>query len=210
MFSKIPTRQVCVSIQCLGMHSLRNIFSSIITISWASSQNSSITGFVDSVNEESCELNAKQENKGKQLHTAEDYTNRSRAFLALSRQIHQVNTDYNILGESLSRLEQENRWMNDSGFALSLRLPYAEQMAATQDALVDKFAALVREVKLVETYSNLYLERSKIGVSECFAMVTQRDSEVCPVSARSFEMCNRLTNLNRSIFRWLRNQRRWR
>ena len=45
--------------------------------------------------------------------------------------------------------------------------------------LQETFKSLLREAKLIRTYSNLYNERSKIGVSEGFALVNQRDAEVC-------------------------------
>ena len=45
--------------------------------------------------------------------------------------------------------------------------------------LRETFDSFVREAKLIRTYIDLYNERSKIGVSEGFAMVNQRDAEVC-------------------------------
>lgn len=51
-------------------------------------------------------------------------------------------------------------------------------MMGAQRVLGDVFDSLLKDVKLIGTYNNLYLERSKIGVSECFAMVNQRDAEV--------------------------------
>lgn len=44
--------------------------------------------------------------------------------------------------------------------------------------LRETFNSFLREAKLIRTYSNLYNERSRIGVSEGFAMVNQRDAEV--------------------------------
>ena len=48
-----------------------------------------------------------------------------------------------------------------------------------QALLLETFSSFLREAKLIRTYSNLYNERTKIGVSEGFAMVNQRDAEVC-------------------------------
>ena len=45
--------------------------------------------------------------------------------------------------------------------------------------LQETFNSFLREAKLIRTYSTLYNERSKIGVSEGFALVNQRDAEVC-------------------------------
>ena len=47
--------------------------------------------------------------------------------------------------------------------------------------LQEAFDSFLREAKLIRTYSNLYNERSKIGVSEGFALVNQRDAEVCEI-----------------------------
>lgn len=44
--------------------------------------------------------------------------------------------------------------------------------------LRETFDSFLREAILIRTYSKLYDERSKIGVSEGFAMVNQRDAEV--------------------------------
>ena len=49
--------------------------------------------------------------------------------------------------------------------------------------LLETFNSFLREAKLIRTYSNLYNERTKIGVSEGFAMVNQRDAEVCEHSS---------------------------
>lgn len=119
------------------------------------------------------------ENKVDQLHTTEDYTERSKAFLSLSRQIHQVATDYDILAETVEHLQKQAAWFNEwlmgsSGDASSERV---QKMMDAQRVLNDTFDNLLKDVKLIGTYSNLYLERSKIGVSECFAMVAQRDAE---------------------------------
>lgn len=48
----------------------------------------------------------------------------------------------------------------------------------THGALDDIFSQILHEVSLLRTYSNLYLERSKIGIDECYAMTNQRDSEL--------------------------------
>ena len=45
--------------------------------------------------------------------------------------------------------------------------------------LQETFDSFLREAKLIRTYSTLYNERCKIGVSEGFALVNQRDAEVC-------------------------------
>lgn len=46
--------------------------------------------------------------------------------------------------------------------------------------LADNFERYRKEVNLFRTYSGLYVQRSKLGVNECFAMVNQRDAEVRP------------------------------
>lgn len=55
---------------------------------------------------------------------------------------------------------------------------YAQKDNELLDLLRETFDSFLREAKLVRTYSKLYDERTKIGVSEGFAMVNQRDAEV--------------------------------
>jgi hypothetical protein len=121
------------------------------------------------------------ESKVNELQTTEDYTERSKAFLALSRQIYQVATDYDILSEAIIHLQKQSAWFNDWLMSVSgdANSALSQKMMDAQRVLGDAFDNLIKDVKLIGTYSNLYLERSKIGVSECFAMVTQRDAEVC-------------------------------
>ena len=53
-----------------------------------------------------------------------------------------------------------------------------QQEEVARGLLGDVFERFLKEVKLIRTYSTLYVERTKIGVSECFAMVNQRDADV--------------------------------
>ncbi|KAK7927378.1 hypothetical protein PG985_004376 [Apiospora marii] len=118
------------------------------------------------------------ENKASELQTPNDYAERSRAFLALSRQIYQVSTDYDILQASAEHLKSQSKWFSDTDRKHS---PTDEDMEEGQDthtALDDIFSQMLSEVSLLRTYSNLYLERSKIGIDECYAMTNQRDSEL--------------------------------
>ena len=55
---------------------------------------------------------------------------------------------------------------------------YVQEEVELRAPLLETFNSFLREAKLIRTYSNLYNERTKIGVSEGFAMVNQRDAEV--------------------------------
>ena len=124
-----------------------------------------------------------QEFKAQKLKSARDYQTRVQVFLALSRQIQQVSTDYDILDATLEHLKREHEWFQEN------ILPTAISEIATEASmrnvtelrapLRETFDSFLREAKLIRTYSNLYNERTKIGVSEGFAMVNQRDAEVC-------------------------------
>ena len=124
-----------------------------------------------------------QEFKAQQLKSANDYTERVQIFLALSRQIQQVSTDYDILDATLEHLSREHQWFEKN--RCSMGDSKIEIRASSQDdtelraPLLETFSSFLREAKLIRTYSNLYNERTKIGVSEGFAMVNQRDAEVC-------------------------------
>jgi len=109
-------------------------------------------------------------NDGK--YTAEDYTQRSQTFLSLSRQIQQVATDYDILVATINHLKREHTWLENSVNTMQ-RLPHISGIVTK-----DVFDWYLEEVKLIRTYSSLYEERTKIGVSEGFAMVNQKDAEV--------------------------------
>lgn len=154
------------------------------------------------------------EGKVSTLQTTEDYTERSKAFLALSRQIHQVATDYDILAETIAHLARQCAWFNEwliEGVGEGEDVDGGKRLLEMRDAqrvLGDAFENLTKDVKLIGTYSGLYLERSKIGVSECFAMVTQRDAEVGAVDGFSpfgvltrlrMDSCSSLLQTNISI-----------
>ena len=117
------------------------------------------------------------------MKSASDYTDRVQLFLAFSRQIQQITTDYDILDATLEHLHKEHRYLqNNIPSTANLRTPagaltqHEEELRAP---LQETFNSFLREAKLIRNYSNLYNERSKIGVSEGFAMVNQRDAEVC-------------------------------
>ncbi len=123
-----------------------------------------------------------QEFKGQQLTLASEYTKRAQDFLAFSRQIQQVSTDYDILDATLEHLKREHEWFQrnvlSSPISENTAAPSMQHEAELRAPLRETFDSFLREAKLIRTYSNLYNERSKIGVSEAFAMVNQRDAEV--------------------------------
>ena len=94
-------------------------------------------------------------------------------FLAFSRQIQQISTDYDVLDATLEHLQRESRWFQDY---IGASMQQEVELLVSLQETIDSF---LREAKLIRTYSNLYNERSKIGVSEGFALVNQRDAEVC-------------------------------
>ena len=104
-------------------------------------------------------------------------------FLAFSRQIQQISTDYDVLDATLEHLDREHQWFEGNLFPTATSgittgtSTHAETELRT--TLRETFSSFLREAKLIRTYSNLYNERSNIGVSEGFAMVNQRDAEVC-------------------------------
>ncbi len=107
------------------------------------------------------------------------------AFLALSRQIQQIATDYDVLEATLEHLQKEHQWFEGIIVGKPVNLQAGDQARSTiQDEielrapLQEIFDSYLREAKLIRTYSSLYDERAKIGVSEGFAMVNQRDAEV--------------------------------
>lgn len=109
------------------------------------------------------------------MQTAEDYTERSQAFLALSRQIRQVATDYDILEESIFQVQKAYLWYQDE---ISPATKYTPSSLNSDGVLLDIFNRFPKEVNLIRTYSGLYLQRTKIGVNECFALTTQLDSRL--------------------------------
>ncbi|KAI1851529.1 hypothetical protein JX265_012389 [Neoarthrinium moseri] len=128
------------------------------------------------------------ENRASELRTPDDYTARSRAFLALARQIHQISTDYDILAGSIEHLKTQTAWFGDT---LKGQSSIENDAKGIQCDMEDIFENLVKEVKLIGVYTKLYLERSKIGVDECFAMINQRDSELNIQIAQASNQDNR-------------------
>ncbi len=132
------------------------------------------------------------------MKSAYDYTERVQIFLAFSRQIQQISTDYDVLDATLEHLSREYQRFEE--IRCSTAISKIEIGTPLQDEtelraqLLEKFNSFLREAKLIRTYSNLYDERSKIGVSEGFAMVNQRDAEVC-------EHCSSLASSLAIMFR---------
>ena len=86
---------------------------------------------------------------------------------------------------SLEHLRNEHEWLEtqDSTHvqqetSLLGLSPVVIGGAKKQKHLKDVFDWLLKEVQLIRTYNSLYVERTRIGVNECFAMVSQRDAEV--------------------------------
>lgn len=75
-------------------------------------------------------------------------------------------------------LRDECNWFGESTLAQELESVHKDSVLGAQSALEDSFKSLVKDVKLIETYSGLYSTKSQIGVSECFAMINQREAEV--------------------------------
>lgn len=118
------------------------------------------------------------------MRSAEDYTRRSQSFLALSRQIQQVATDYDILMDTVELLQRahirfEELFKRTPEASLGNRSVSKNQRQEMRETLCDIFDRFLGEVKLIRTYNSLYIERTRIGVNECFALVNQRDAEVC-------------------------------
>ena len=108
-----------------------------------------------------------------------------KAFLALSRQIQQIATDYDVLDATLEHLQKEHQWFEENTFRHKLETPSKDTTQLSMKdqielraPLQDMFDSFLREAKLIRTYSKLYDDRTKIGVSEGFAMVNQRDADV--------------------------------
>ena len=87
----------------------------------------------------------------------------------------------------LEHLQKEHEWfegvMENSEFGMEVQSATSPAFRPGKprelhDPLHDIFSSFLREAKLVRTYCNLYDQRTKIGVSEGFAMVNQRDAEV--------------------------------
>lgn len=120
--------------------------------------------------------------KAQQLKSASDYTERVQIFLAFSRQIQQISTDYDVLDAALEHLVREYRWFEENIYSTTISGietgAFEQNRVELRAQLHETFDSFLREAKLIRTYSNLYNERSKIGVSEGFAMVNQRDAEV--------------------------------
>ena len=109
------------------------------------------------------------------METPEDHSQRSKSFLALCRQIQQVATDYDILADTADILQETNQWYEKEVFESGLKENLEQE---TRQFMKDAFARYPNQVRLLRTYSSLYSSRTQIGVSESFAMVNQRDSEV--------------------------------
>lgn len=95
------------------------------------------------------------------LHSAKDFTDRSRAFLTLNRQMTQVITDYDILEATILHLQREHASPAFQSFPRS-----AEFSPRTFNDDVWEF--FLAEVRLLRTYGKLFESRTKIGINEVF------------------------------------------
>ncbi|CAD6589452.1 MAG: hypothetical protein ASARMPREDX12_003838 [Alectoria sarmentosa] len=115
------------------------------------------------------------------LHT-NDFLERVQTFLTLSRQIQQISTDFTIIDAAFELLIKEHEWFEENVFPTPISGAATASSPSNETELRamlgETFESFLREAKLTRTYGNLYMERSKIGVSEGFAMVNQRDAEV--------------------------------
>ena len=116
------------------------------------------------------------------MKSANEYTERVQAFLAFSRQIKQISTDYTILDGTLEHLKKEHQWFEQNSFPTAISeivtRPSIPDEIELRALLLETFDSFLRQAKLLRTYTNLYNDKAKIGVSEGFAMVNQRDAEV--------------------------------
>ncbi|MCJ1355916.1 MAG: hypothetical protein MMC33_005909 [Icmadophila ericetorum] len=141
--------------------------------------------------------------KAKSMHSAEDFANRSQAFLALSRQMQQAATDCSILMDMVEHLQKANEWFEQHHIPIVSKqhLPSpVENEWSLPRLLKDNFIRYQKDVQLICTYNALYVERTKIGVSECFAMANQRDTEInLKMAAESTQMARISYQDNKSL-----------
>ena len=136
--------------------------------------------------------------------------------LTLSRRIYQVVTDIDILTASIDYIREQSNFLrgyteelvkinHERGNTHEIELA---RLRMTQSMLDDIFDNLAKEVKLVNTYATLYIQRSKLCVEENFAIINQRDSEVSqPISITRYHIgtASDIHSCNRSIFKLLPN-----
>lgn len=113
------------------------------------------------------------------MKSAHDYTEGVQRFLAFSRQIQQTSTDYDVHDATFEHLDREFQWFEKTKYGAAVSQTRGPEDRELRELLQETYISFLREAKLIRTYSNLYNERCKIGVSEGFALVNQRDAEVC-------------------------------
>ena len=118
---------------------------------------------------------------------AYEHTRRAREFLAVSRRLEQITTDYDILRAAIDYMVAQSIWYEERGKknAFALDSPQSETPSMTifpsekaRSLLHNTFDSLKQDIELVRSYNRLYRVRSKIGINECFAMVNQINAEV--------------------------------
>ena len=124
---------------------------------------------------------------------AHEHTRRAREFLAVSRRLEQITTDYDILRAAIDHMVAQSTWYEERGEknAFALTSPPAGTSPMTilpsekaRSLLHNNLDNLKQDIELVRSYNRLYRVRSKIGINECFAMVNQINAEVRQLDSR--------------------------
>lgn len=147
-------------------------------------------------------LYSEEEKVDRQQLSPSAYTDCTKAFLRLSRQVRQAAPDYHILKLMIERLIKENRWLRDSTLSPSRHSVHMVNAShlELQDEIDDNLAQFSEEVELIQNYNDVFVKRSKLGVNECFALVNQRDSELnMQMAAESTTIARASHQDNRSL-----------
>lgn len=124
-----------------------------------------------------------QEN-GKQKNS--DATKRSQAFLEINREVSQVATDYKILTEAIKLLKKEHVRLQD--LYSSAGKASREDLESTDETVYyfndEIFDQYLTQTEMIQTYSNLYIQRAIIGMNEVKWSHQSRTVRACTDNCR--------------------------
>ncbi|PVI05248.1 hypothetical protein DM02DRAFT_112284 [Periconia macrospinosa] len=151
------------------------------------------------------------EEEGEAVRSVHEHTRRAKNFLALSRRLEQITTDFDILESSINLVKREVKtyerdFCDQPGVAITSKGTSGNGIALlacpprnVSTLLDDTLGSLIDDIGLARSYNRVYRERARIGINECFAVVNQLDAEQNNHTAResaAIALASRSDNLS--------------
>ena len=106
-----------------------------------------------------------------------DATHRSQQYLNINREVSQVATDYKVLSEGIKMLKKEHVRLRN--LIDDTNKPAPEERRREDGSVYcfnnDLFDQFQSQVDMIQTYSNLYVQRAIIGMNEVRLLIDDKE-----------------------------------